>query len=178
MKKLLVLDKKNYTDKMPVYEKFSVRAVIVKDGKLATQLGSDGDYKILGGGIEAGEDYKTAIIREVKEEAGLVVKANSIVEIGEIEEKREDLYKKNIKYVCHSYFYFCDITNDRVETHMTESEIRKGYHLSWALPEEIIEGNKKFLNQPWIYRDTEFVKMYKNHEFDGVYALSNETSIM
>jgi hypothetical protein len=42
---------------------------------------------------------------------------------------------------------------------MTESEIAKGYHLVWATPEEIIAGNRAFMDEPWIRRDTDFIKM-------------------
>ena len=46
MKKLLVLDYKNYTEDLPVYEKNTVRAIIMKDGKLAMQQRRTGEYKI------------------------------------------------------------------------------------------------------------------------------------
>ena len=46
---LLTLDKKDYEEGMPVFEKYSTRGVIIRDGKIATQHGSAGDYKILGG---------------------------------------------------------------------------------------------------------------------------------
>ena len=49
---LLTLDKKDYEEGMPVFEKYSTRGVIIRDGKIATQHGSAGDYKILGGGVE------------------------------------------------------------------------------------------------------------------------------
>ena len=45
MKTLLILDKKDYTADMPVFEKFSTRAVIIRNGKIATQHGNAGDYK-------------------------------------------------------------------------------------------------------------------------------------
>lgn len=166
MKLLKVYDSKNYTDDMPVFEKYSVRGVIVRDGKIATQMGKDGDYKILGGGVEKGEDFSDALLREVQEESGLIIIKSSIKEVGEILERREDLYKKGTQYVCHSCFYFCDAEDELGETHMTASEIAKGYHLVWATPEEIIAGNQAFMHQPWICRDTEFVKMMK----EGVFA--------
>jgi 8-oxo-dGTP pyrophosphatase MutT (NUDIX family) len=161
MKLLKVYDSHNYTDEMPVLEKYSVRGVIVRDGKIATQMGNDGDYKILGGGVEKGEDFHDALLREVQEESGLLIKKESIREVGEILEMREDLFTKGMKYVCHSCFYRCDAGYELGETHMTESEIAKGYHLVWATPEEIIAGNQAFMDQPWICRDTEFVEMIK-----------------
>lgn len=65
MQILLTLDKKDYEEGMPVFEKYSTRGVIIRDGKIATQHGSAGDYKILGGGVEPGEKLEDALIREV-----------------------------------------------------------------------------------------------------------------
>lgn len=73
MQILLTLDKKDYEEGMPVFEKYSTRGVIIRDGKIATQHGSAGDYKILGGGVEPGEKLEDALIREVGEESGLIV---------------------------------------------------------------------------------------------------------
>ena len=136
MQILLTLDKKDYEEGMPVFEKYSTRGVIIRDGKIATQHGSAGDYKILGGGVE------------------------SIRPIGEIVERRRDLFEKNKIYVCHSCFFFCDAKAEMTQTHMTESEIEKGFHLEWATAQEIIDGNEPFCEtQPWSFRDREFVKM-------------------
>jgi 8-oxo-dGTP pyrophosphatase MutT (NUDIX family) len=159
MKLLKVYDSQNYTDDMPVFEKYSVRGVIVRDGKIATQMGAAGDYKILGGGVEPGEDFSDALLREVQEESGLLIKKETIREVGEILEMREDIFTRGLKYVCHSCFYLCDAREELGETHMTESEIAKGYHLVWATPEEIITGNRAFMDEPWIRRDTDFIKM-------------------
>ena len=63
-------------------------------------------------------------------------------------------------YVCHSCFFFCDAKAEMTQTHMTESEIEKGFHLEWATAQEIIDGNEPFCEtQPWSFRDREFVKM-------------------
>lgn len=159
MQILLTLDKNDYSADMPVTEKYSTRAVIMQDGKLATQRGAAGDYKLLGGGIEPGENFGEALCREVSEESGLIVIPDSIQEIGQITERRRDIFNPQEIYVCHSLFYFCAVKDEMTQSHMTESEITKGYCLTWATPEEIIEGNAAFCDtQPWIYRDTEFVK--------------------
>lgn len=94
MQILLTLDKKDYEEGMPVFEKYSTRGVIIRDGKIATQHGSAGDYKILGGGVEPGEKLEDALIREVGEESGLIVIPESIRPIGEIVERRRDLFEK------------------------------------------------------------------------------------
>lgn len=57
-------------------------------------------------------------------------------------------------------FFFCDAKEEMTQTHMTESEIAKGFHLEWATAQEIIDGNEPFCaTQPWSFRDREFVKM-------------------
>lgn len=55
-----------------MFEKYSTRGVIIRDGKIATQHGSAGDYKILGGGVEPGEKLEDALIREVGRSPGLL----------------------------------------------------------------------------------------------------------
>lgn len=168
MKMLEVYDSQNYTDEMPVFEKYSVRGVIIRDGRIAMQKGSAGDYKILGGGVENGEDFSDALLREVQEESGLLIKRESIREVGEILEKREDLFQKGVTYVCHSYFYFCDAEDTLGEIHMTASEIAKGYQLVWATCDEILKGNHPFMHQPWIRRDTAFIKMLHDGQFGNM----------
>lgn len=159
MRTLITLDEKNYTDDMPVFEKFAVRAVIIRDGRIAMQKAKTGYYKILGGGVDKGESYEDALVREVEEEAGLLVKRDTIQEIGEILEVREDLYTKGTKYICHSIFFFCDAEDELVETHLTASEIREGFGLAWATPEEIIRENASAFDKVWVERDTRFIKM-------------------
>lgn len=160
MRTLLTLDEHNYTDKMSVFEKYSTRAVIIRNGKIATQRSLQGDYKLLGGGVEPGESLTDALIREVQEESGLIVIPESIREIGEIVERRRDIFEPDEVYICHSCFFFCDAKEEMTRTQMTESEILRGYRLEWATPEEIVKGNAPFCaTQPWSYRDSEFVRM-------------------
>ena len=159
MKKLLVLDYKNYTEDMPVYEKHTVRAIIMKDGKLAMQQSYTGEYKILGGVVEEGESHLTTILREVEEEAGMFVKADSLREIGVVEEKRLDVFQKNRIYHCLTYFYGCDVEDGVVPLKLTDSEVAKGYKLAWATPQQIVETNRALIKEKWKLRDTEFVNL-------------------
>ncbi len=165
MKLLKTIDLKDYEESLPKEERFCVRGIIEKDGKIATQKGKRGDYKILGGGIEPGEKHAIALAREIREEAGLIMIEDSIQEAGEIEELHKDLYGKESIYHCHTYFYYVEIEDRRVEPQLTESEIAKGYKLAWATPEEIIRANTPFLKkEPWIFRDTEFVRIYQQNQ--------------
>ncbi len=160
MKLLLTLDRHNYTEGMPVFEKYSTRAIIIRNGKIAVQHGTAGDYKLLGGGVEPGESLHEALVREVREESGLVVLPETIKEIGEIVERRRDIFEPDKIFVCHSCFFFCDAEEKMHHAHMTESEQAHGYRLKWAAPEEITEGNRPFFEtQPWSFRDSEFIRM-------------------
>lgn len=166
MKKLFVLDEKNYTDDMPIIERVGVRAIIEKNGLYAMQLSSAGDYKIPGGGVEAGESFVEALIREVREETGLVVVPESIDEIGEVLECREDIFSKGHKYIAHSLFYYCKVEDEVYDTAMTENEIAKGYKPEWEKLDVIIENNEKILKEAWTKRDTLFLKWLKDNIVD------------
>ncbi len=159
MRILAVFDEKNYQNTVETYEKYSVRGIILRDGKLAMQCSREGEYKIPGGGIEAGESYEQALVREVLEETGLHVKPDSIREIGEIQEVRRDIFEKDKKYVCHSLFYYCEAGTVQEPLHLTASEVAKGYEMKWAAPEEVYQRNILIEKDPWIIRDTAFVKM-------------------
>lgn len=159
MKILATFDAKDYQDTTGVYEKYSVRGIIMRDGKLAMQCSSDGEYKIPGGGPEGCESFLEALVREVREETGLLVIESEIREIGEIMEVRKDLFDRRIKYICHSLFYYCRVKEEQVDLRPTPSEAARGYHLEWAAPEQIYNTNILIEKDPWIIRDTAFVKM-------------------
>ena len=166
MKKLLVLDYKDYSEQMPIYEKHTVRAIISKDGKLAMQQSSGGEYKILGGVVEHGETHLETLSREVEEEAGMFVKPDSLKLIGVIEEKRLDVFYKDRIYHCMTYFYSCDVEARMVPLKLTSCEIAKGYKLVWEKPEQIVKTNRELIKEKWKLRDTEFVSLLVEGKLD------------
>ena len=54
MELLKKFDAQNYKDTTSVFEKYTIRGIIVRDGKIAMQCSKEGEYKIPGGGMEAG----------------------------------------------------------------------------------------------------------------------------
>lgn len=160
MRILATFDAKDYQDTTGVYEKFSVRGIVMREGRLAMQCSKDGEYKIPGGGMESGESERQALIREIREETGLYVLEEAITELGEIVELRRDIFDPAKKYICHSLFYYCRVEKGRQDAlKLTTSEVAKGYELKWATPQEIYQRNILIEKDPWIIRDTAFVKM-------------------
>lgn len=163
MQTIFVLDEKDYEEDMPVFERFGVRAVIQRDGLFAMQQSSTGEYKIPGGGIDEGETIEQALAREVREETGLVIRPETMVELGEILDVHRDIFDGNSKYVAHSLHYSCEVEDELVETSMTESEIAKGFHLAWVDIDTVIETNERLMTEKWQLRDTKFLKWYKKN---------------
>ena len=154
MKILATFDARDYEGTTGIYEKYSIRAIIVRDGRLAMQCSWEGEYKIPGGGQEPGENYEQTLIREVKEETGLYVRPESICELGEIVELHRDIFEPDKKFICHSLFFYCDVLDEQAPLSLTPSEIAKGYQLKWATPEEVYHRNILIEKDSWIIRDT------------------------
>ena len=83
MERLFVIDLKDYDESWERSVRPSVRAIIEVNDKLAMVYVEKYDYYAFpGGGIEEGEDFHQALIREVKEEVGLRVIPETIEEFG------------------------------------------------------------------------------------------------
>ena len=81
MRLLFEMDKQDYANCTHSFVRNSARSIIIVNHKLAMIHSLKYDhYKFPGGGIENGEDPITAMIRETREEAGLIVKTDTIAE--------------------------------------------------------------------------------------------------
>jgi 8-oxo-dGTP pyrophosphatase MutT (NUDIX family) len=164
MKILATYDRKDYDLSFPRLIKNSARAIIVVDNKVAMLYSSKYDfYCFPGGGIENEETHIEALVRETKEEAGLIVKPQSVKEFGMITEIRKDIYIEGI-YEQREFYYLCDIEDEILEQSLTQSEKDAGYQLSFVTFDEAIAKNELELQIGKIYTEAEtyVLKLLKN----------------
>ncbi len=159
MKQLLILDQKDYEKSMPVKEVTAVRGVVVHYDRIAFQKSRSGVYKLLGGGVEGEESVLDALKRELKEEAGFLLRPETVAPLGEIVEIHRDLKDPGQIYQRRSFYFLCRIQSHRVSPTLTESEKLAGFLPVFERPDKVIEENLRLLSKAWELRDTFFLQM-------------------
>ena len=151
MRNLFTIDLKDYSDTDVVYKRPSSRAIIIKDGKIALVYSNKYNYyKFPGGGINEFEDKIDALIREVKEEVGLIVIKKSIKEYGEV--KRIQKSNFNQIFYQENYYYLCDVEDNLMNQNLDEYEQDEEFILKFVDPQTAITTN--FNHQDDIFRKT------------------------
>jgi len=156
MKILTIFDRKNYDTSAPRYIKHSTRAIIIVGKNIAMLYSNKYKfYSFPGGTVEGNETLIEALIREVKEEAGLIVKQNSIKEFGMLIETRIDMKVDNGIYEQNEYYFFCDVEEGIYEQKLTQDEIEAGYELKFVTLDEAINQNELEIGIKRIYTEAE-----------------------
>ena len=94
--------------------------IIIKDSQdryiLGTKLGyyPKGIYRLLGGGVEEGEDPKSTAIRELQEEIKVEVQENQLVQVAELNIRATD--KDNKQYQTTIELFLVTVPIDSYET--------------------------------------------------------------
>ena len=119
-----------------------VAAVIKKDGKIfTTQRGYgefEGMWEFPGGKIEAGEDAKDALVREIQEELGVLVKVNDLICTTEY-----DYPTFHLTMLC----FWCDIIEGEIE-------LREHKSARWLTKESLNDVE-------WLPADLEVIEKIK-----------------
>ncbi|HRX14216.1 MAG TPA: NUDIX domain-containing protein [Eubacteriales bacterium] len=134
MRIIKIIDKANYDKNLPHSVRRAARAIIRIDGKYAlVKSEKEGYYKFPGGGVEKGETIIDALIREVREEIGFVIDAETIAEYGEtVEYRLSDIEKYTDTIFEHrSYYFTCNISGKTTQNlDNDEAELKFVYELA------------------------------------------------
>ena len=143
MKLLFEIDKKNYDNNGKAFVRPSARAIIIKDNKIYMVHSLVYDYyKFPGGGIEKDESNIDALIRETKEEAGLVVIKDSIKEYGYVHRIQKAKDPGYSMFIQDNFYYMCDVENKILEQQLDDYENFEKFTLELVDPKIAININR------------------------------------
>ncbi|MGN0416241.1 MAG: NUDIX hydrolase [Agathobacter sp.] len=113
MRQLFEIDLQDYEKNDRVFRRPSVRGIIFKDDNKIALVYSKKEkyYKFPGGGIHEDEDKKEALIREVREEVGLIVIPESICEFGSVMRRQKSDVSPNTIFEQENFYYTCNYEN-------------------------------------------------------------------
>ena len=164
MEELFRMDRKNYNPEGPVYERPSARGIVVKNGKvLLNHIAKYDCYEFPGGGLEAGEAPEAALVREIAEETGYVVKPESVREYGIVVRRQQDSRDPDGIFEQKNYYYFCEIGEETVPRKPDEHEILDGVSPVWveSLATPVHRNRKAFhrIGEPFMEREMRVMDM-------------------
>ena len=145
MRLLFTLDKGDYVDGCRTFSRPSARAIVIEDGRVAMVYSQKyGHYKFPGGGIEKGETREAPLIREAREEAGLVLDPESIKPYGFVH--RIEKGDREAVFLQDNFYYLASAVAT-VPQELDEYEAAEGYTLRWVDPGEAIEQDRAMTNE-------------------------------
>ena len=164
MKLLFEIDFKDYNLNWKTITRPSARAIIIKKNKVYMIHSMKYDYyEFPGGGLENGESMIDCLVRETKEEAGLIIKPESIKEFGYVHRIHKDKYDNELTFVQDNYYYLCDVENTLINQSLTEKEKDEGFVLELVDINTVINVNRNNDHGPEnpiiIDRDTKVLEM-------------------
>lgn len=168
MERLFEIDLHDYELGDNVFSRPSARGVIFDDcGRIALVYSQkEKYYKFPGGGIHKDEDKREALIREVREETGLVVIPKSIKEFGSVLRRQKSNKTPNTIFEQENFYYFCEVKNIITEQNLDAYEAEARFVLEFVNLDEAIDTNSKYktedyFNEIMIKRDTKLLQLIK-----------------
>jgi len=142
MRLLFTMDRKDYDDSMPRFVRPSVRAIILREGKIAMVHSLKYDYyKFPGGGMEQGEDQIETLLRETREETGLQVLTETVRPYGRV--YRAQRGDRGDVLIQDNFYYFCDAARDGGFTELDDYEREEAFALEFVDPNLAAETNRR-----------------------------------
>ena len=143
MRLLFEIDKKDYDECTHTFVRNSARSIIITNNKIAMIHSLKYDYyKFPGGGIENNENPIDAMIRETREESGLVVKPETIKEYGYVHRVQKSDLDETECFVQDNYYYLCEVEEYMIAQKLDEYEFKEAYTLEFIDSETVIRKNR------------------------------------
>lgn len=150
MRLLFEMDLHDYENCTHRFVRNSARSIIIRKGRVGLIHSLKYDfYKFPGGGIESGEDPITAMIRETREEAGLVVRSETIREYGYVHRIQKSDKDDSECFVQDNYYYLCDAEERTVPPNREAYEVAEGDTLEFVAPQFAIQKNRSVISSPY-----------------------------
>ncbi len=144
MRLLFTLDQGDYEEGKKSFSRPSARAIVIENGRVAMVYSRKFQhFKFPGGGIEKGESREAALLREAREEAGLVLDPKSVRPYGFVH--RIERGNAEPLFLQDNFYYLAD-AQAIVPQELDGYEAEEGYTLRWVEPGEAIEQNKALTN--------------------------------
>ena len=167
------MDGGDHADGTHTFVRDSSRAIIIADGRIAMMHSLKyGYYKLPGGGVEKGEDPVAALIRETREEAGLIIKPETIREYGYVHRVHKSFSDETERFVQDNYYYLCEAEEDVLPQQLDDYEADEGFTLEFIGPDEAAAQNvRSSAENPFdrimLERENRVLELLKNEKFFG-----------
>ena len=150
MRLLFEMDKHDYDDCDHSFVRNSARSIIIRNGRIAMIHSMKYDYcKFPGGGIEQGEDPVTAMIRETREESGLIVIPETVREYGLVHRIQKSTSDPTEVFIQDNYYYLCAAEDETVSQDLDDYESGESYTLEFVDPRAAIRKNLSVVGSPY-----------------------------
>lgn len=150
MRLLFKMDKRDYENCTHTFVRNSARSIVISNKKLAMVHSMKYDYyKFPGGGIESGEDPVTAMVRETREEAGLVVKPETIKEYGYVHRIQKSDNDDTECFVQDNFYYLCQVEDEIIAQCLDNYESKENYVLEYVDPQIAVMKNRSVSQSPY-----------------------------
>lgn len=150
MRLLFEIDKKDYGKCTRSFVRDSARSIIISGGRVAmVRSARYGYYKFPGGGIEDGENPVDAMIRETREESGLIVLPETVREYGYVHRIQRSGTDETECFIQDNYYYFCKTADEAVSQELDDYEAEESYTLEFVEPNAAIRKNRHAALSPF-----------------------------